>query len=196
MTSIRRQPEDEFVGPCYAWWPGDALPDLPPLDDFSVDAAGDDRSLAALAGLDVAEVAARRRDGNRPYVARVAGAVAGWGWVAEELLEIGELAVTTALPPGEYYLWDFVTVERWRGRGIYPRLLQAILRDVLPPDAHCWIGHEPGNVASSRGILKAGFRRVGDIYARAGVGYILDPVGPIERARVGAPLFGAVVAEA
>lgn len=183
----------EFVGPCYAWWPGDPLPELPPLPGFVATVADDDSALVDASGLDPAEVAARRRDGNRPYLASVRGTPVAWGWVAERILSIGELGVTTTLPPGNHYLWDFVTLAGWRGRGLYPRLLSAILRDEAARDVRCWIGHEPGNAASARGILKAGFRPVGDIHARSGGGYLLLPTGSIARARVGAPIFGAVV---
>jgi RimJ/RimL family protein N-acetyltransferase len=180
----------DFVGPWYAWQPGDPLPLLPPLPGFIAGPADDDRALAALAGRDVDEVMALRRAGNRPYVARLAGELVAHGWSTDGTVEIGELDLTFTLPPGERYLWGFATEARWRGRGIYPRLLQAVLRREGAA-ARCWIGHEPDNTASARGIVKAGFRRVGDVFRLPTSRLTLVPVGPIERARVGAALLGA-----
>ena len=183
--------EGDFVGPWYAWQPGDSLPPLPPLPGFVAGPADDDRALAALAGRGIDEVMALRRVGNRPYVARLAGELVAHGWSTDRTVEIGEVGLRFALPPDERYLWGFVTEARWRGRGVYPRLLQAILRQEGAGDVRCWIGHEPDNVASARGILKAGFRRVGDVYRLPTGRLALDPVGPIERARAGAALLGA-----
>jgi RimJ/RimL family protein N-acetyltransferase len=83
-----------------------------------------------------------------------------------------------------------VTAESWRGRGIYPHLLQTILRHDAADGSRYWIGHEPGNKASARGMRKAGFRRVGDAYRIPDGRLVLVPVGPIERARVGAGVLG------
>lgn len=55
------------------------------------------------------------------------------------------LSVSWPLAPGDRGLWDFATLEGWRGRGIYPRLLQAILR-AEEKNADCfWIGHRGDN---------------------------------------------------
>jgi hypothetical protein len=173
-----------------AWRPA---PPLPPLPGFSAAPADDELALAVLARLGVAEVAARRRAGNRPYVARLGGEPVAHGWSTGGAVEIGELGLALALPPGERYLWGFETAGRWRGRGIYPRLLQAILRHKAPGGARYWIGHEPHNTASARGILKAGFRRVGDVYLGPAGRLELVPVGPIERARAGAAALGGAL---
>jgi RimJ/RimL family protein N-acetyltransferase len=187
------QPGDggDFVGPWYAWQPGDPLPTLPPLPGFTAAPADDDRALAALARLGIDEMMALRHAGNRPYIVRLAGELVAHGWSTDSTVEIGELGLRFTLPPGERYLWGFATEERWRGRGVYPRLLQAILRLEEAGDARYWIGHEPDNAASARGILRAGFRRVGDVFRLPTGRLALVPVGPIERARVGAALLGA-----
>lgn len=183
----------EFVGSWYAWWPGDLLPALPALPGFSAAPATDDAAFAALSGLSDVEIAARRANGDRPYLATVDGAGVGWGWSATQHLSIGELGIARALPPTDRYLWAFETLPEWRGRGIYPRLLQAILRHEEGEGARSWIGHDPGNDASARGIAKAGFGRVGAIHRAPDGGYLLAPVGPLDRARIGAPLLGAKV---
>ena len=186
----RPSPGAEFVGSWYTWWPGDPLPTLPPLPDF-ITAPADDRTFAAAAGIDVEEVVTTRRFGNQPYLARFAGEPVAYGWSTGSRVEIGEVGLSFTLPPGERYLWGFVTREQWRGRGIYPHLLRAILRHEESERARYWIGHDPGNQASAKGILKAGFGRVGDVYRLTEGRLVLVPVGPIERARVGAALLGA-----
>lgn len=184
----------EFVGPWYAWWPGDPLPALPALPGFAAAPVTDDAAFAILSGLGDAAIAARRANGDRPYLATVAGAGVGWGWSATRRLAIGELGIARDLPPGDHYLWACETLPTWRGRGIYPRLLQAILRHEASEGARAWIGHDPTNAASARGILKAGFGRVGAIGRAPDGGYLLVPVGPPDRARIGAALLGARVA--
>lgn len=185
-------PVGAFVGPWYAHWPGDPLPALPPLPGLAVSPADDDRALATLAGLDTPTIAARRRAGKRPYLATLGGVPVAHGWSTGGAVEIGELGLTFALPPGNRYLWGFATAPPWRGRGIYPRLLQAILR-LEGPAARTWIGHEPHNAASARGILKAGFRQVGTVFQAPTGGFLLVPTGPPARARAGAAILGAAL---
>lgn len=156
---------------------------LPPLPGFAAAPADDDRALAALSGIAVSTLAARRQAANQPYVAYLAAEPVACGWSASASGQIGELGLTFVLPPGERYLWDFATLPSWRGRGIYPHPLQAILRHDAAKHSRHWIGHDPDNVASARGILKVGFRSVGNVYRL-----------PIERARLGADLLGATLA--
>lgn len=188
-------PPGDFVGPWYVRWPGDPLPALPPLPDFVAVSADDDQTLAALAGIDLAEVAERRQAGNQPYLALLAGEPVALGWSTGTTVEIGELDLAFTLPPGNRYLWGFVTAPAWRGRGLYPRLLQHILR-LEGADIRAWIGHEPGNIASSRGILKAGFRCVGHVFRTPGGAFVVTPIGPLDRARAGAAILGSTLDEA
>lgn len=154
--------------------------------------ADDDTALGSLIGAEAADLQAWQRDGNQPYFARVAGEVVACGWSAARTLAIGELGLTRPLPAGDRYLWGFVTAEAWRGQGIYPRLIAAII--AYEGVAHrYWIGHEPGHNSSSRGILKAGFRQVGGIYRRPTGDFALVPVGLPERADLGATILGAEV---
>lgn len=182
----------DFVGPWYAHWPDDPLPPLSPLPGFTTAPATDDRALAALAEIDLAEVATRRAAGNMPYLAYLAGQAVACGWSTAGIVEIGELGLTFALPPGNRYLWGFVTAPHYRGRGVYPRLLQAIL-SAEGSATRAWIGHEPHNTASARGILNAGFRCVGDVFRTPAGTFLLTPAGPLDRARAGADLLGATL---
>ena len=182
----------DFVGPWYAHWPDDPLPVLSPLPGFTMVPAIDDHALATLAEIDLAEVAARRAADNTPYLAYLAGQVVACGWSSASIVEIGELGLTFTLPPGNRYLWGFVTDPHYRGRGLYPRLLQAILR-AEGADIRAWIGQEPNNTASARGIINAGFRCVGDVFRTPAGTFLLTPAGPLDRARAGADLLGATL---
>ena len=186
-------PGAAYIGSWHAWWPGDPLPDLPPLTGFAAAPAGDDRALAALAGVEMAAVTTWRAAGNQPYLAWLDDRPVACGWSARGVVEIGEIGLTFTLPPGDRYLWGFVTAPPWRGRGLYPRLLQAILRHEGLTCFRYWIGHEPGNEASVKGMASAGFRRIGDVYRQPGGGFLLAPAGPLERAGRGAALLGAAL---
>jgi hypothetical protein len=195
MTPARALPNADYVGPWYAWWPGDPLPALPPLPGLAVAPADDDDALADLMAFDRAGLPALREAGNRPYLARLHGAPVACGWVTGTTLDIGELGLVRALPAGARYLWGFVTGEAWRGRGIYPRLLQSIMRREGMDEARYWVGHTPDNAASARGILRAGFGRVGHVYRRPVGAFVLVPTGPRDWAEAGAAILGATVYE-
>lgn len=149
------------VGYTYTWWRGDALPGLSPLPDFRAGPAPDTQLLAQLQQLDVPKMEARIATGNHPYVAFLGALPAAYGWCATQRFGIQAVNVEWALRPGERGLWDFATLPAWRGQGIYPRLLQAILTAELPEAARFWISHRGDNDASRQGILKAGFQLVG-----------------------------------
>ena len=93
------------------------------------------------------------------------------------------------LPPGERYLWDFATLPEWQGRGVYPRLLQAIIRLEADAVQRLWIGHDADNDASRKGIERAGFQVVGAVYGDPGRMWI-DPLGALERSQAAARLVG------
>ncbi len=177
-----------ILGPLCTWWRGDPLPVLPPFQGFRVE-PGRDEWLERIGGYAAEELARRRSEGHRPYVALVGREPVAYGWVATQRAEIGALALAFLVPPGERYLWDFFTLPEWRGRGIYPRLLQAILE--LENEAErFWIGYDAPNAASARGIAKAGFRVVVKIVRLADGRLALVPVGPAERVAAAARLLG------
>jgi hypothetical protein len=139
------------------------------------------------------DIKERMRLGHIPWLARVSAEPVAWGWNATRQFAIGELGIARALPPRTRYLWDFVTVPEWRGRGIYPRLLQAIIVSE-PTVAQFWVGHDLGNTASARGIAKAGFAEVGLLYRGETSGFALVPSGPRERAVAAATIFAVPIA--
>ena len=109
------------------WWRGDPLPEPAPLPGLTVSVSDDVDLIASLASLATDEVEARLDAGHRAYLASINGTPAGYGWVATLSASIGELALAFDLPAEDRYLWDFATLPEWRGRGIYPRLLRAIV---------------------------------------------------------------------
>ena len=135
----------------------DPQPALAPLPGLRVSRADDLALLATLQRRERAALEARRAAGHHAYLAWVDDAPAAWGWVATRTADVGEVGATVRLPGGERYLWNFVTVATHRGRGVYPRLLDAIVRAESVEAAQCWVAYAPENHASGAGIRKAGF---------------------------------------
>ncbi|MFN8503392.1 GNAT family N-acetyltransferase [Kouleothrix sp.] len=178
------------------WWRCDTLPPLPPLAGFGAAVCDDAALLSRLNRITAGEVRARWRDGHRAYVAAQGGAPVAYGWVATRAAAIGELALKLALPVADRYLWDFATLPAWRGRGIYPRLLQAIMRSEAEAAERFWIIYAPENQPSGAGMRKAGFAPVAELSFDAGRQVRLAALGAPERARAAAALLGlALVGE-
>jgi GNAT superfamily N-acetyltransferase len=154
------------VGYFYTWWRGDPLPDLPAIAGFSTMQCDDVALMSKLTDLPEAEISARIENGHQPYLACIDDVPAAYGWSAWSWLSIGELGVERELPNGDHYLWDFVTLPAFRGRGIYPHMLQAIIRAEMVQAERFWIGHDLDNIASARGIEKAGLPVIGEVWVR------------------------------
>jgi GNAT superfamily N-acetyltransferase len=116
--------------------------------------------MAALQSADRSMIEGRFAAGHRAYVARMGDEYAAWGWVATREAKIGELGLSFSVPEGERYLWNFVTRPAFRGRGIYPRLLQEIVRQESRTADRFWIVYAPENHASERAdgqvVVRAG----------------------------------------
>ena len=65
-----------------AFWTEDPLPSIAPLPGFAAGPAFDWDELAKINHLSRAELDNRRKDGHRPYVARMNGQPAAYGWLA------------------------------------------------------------------------------------------------------------------
>ncbi|WP_151759454.1 GNAT family N-acetyltransferase [Dictyobacter vulcani] len=149
------------------WWQGDPLPELAPLPDFSVGVARDRAALANLAHLTEEEVTRRVRTGSQAYIAYLGRDAVAYGWEATHFGEIVEIGLRFMVPDRQRYLWDFATLPNWRGRGIYPRLLQAIMRQHITNIERFWILYKPDNIISEKGIHKAGFQSILDFSIEA-----------------------------
>jgi GNAT superfamily N-acetyltransferase len=135
----------------------DPTPSLAPLDGFDVRRERCAAAMAALQQRAESDMQRRLDAGHRAYVAYRHGEPAAFGWVATASAEIGELRSTFVIPAGERYLWNFVTLPQHRGLGVYPRLVDAIVRAESREAARFWIAYAPENHASGSGVRKAGF---------------------------------------
>lgn len=170
------------------WWRGDVLPALPALPGFAARRSSDAEQIAALNQISAGAAAARLDAGHHAYLAALDGRPVGYGWAATSAASIGEVGLAFGLPSDERYLWDFATLPAYRGRGLYPRLLQAILRAEAATRA--WILHAPENGPSGAGIARAGFRPVGRLGFRADGSVALGAIRDDARAWWGAALLG------
>lgn len=139
---------------------------IPELADFPGLAVRREQSAAVMARMQnrsEEEIQARFDAGNRAYVAILDEVPAAWGWVATSTAAIGELKASFSVQPGERYLWNFVTLKEFRGLGLYPRLLQAIVTAESVEAERFWIAYAPENRASGAGIMKAGFEIVAEL---------------------------------
>lgn len=141
----------------------DPIPARAPMSGLIVRRETDARLMAAIQGKPETEMARRFAAGHRAYVAWLDGEPAAWGWVATRSADIGELRSTFSIPGGERYLWNFVTRPAHRGLGIYPRLLDEIVRAESGEAERFWIAYAPENHASGSGIRKAGFVAVAEL---------------------------------
>lgn len=144
------------------WWRGDTLPNLSPLPTFSAHLSTDTQLIAHLSQRSPQVIASRFQEGNQLYLAFMGEIPAAYGWMATQEGGITDLQLSFAIPSGNSYLYNFRTLPEWRGRGIYPHLLQAIILQEQLVDRF-WIGYLPDNEASGRGIRKAGFHVVSDL---------------------------------
>jgi GNAT superfamily N-acetyltransferase len=132
-----------------------------------------DVDLLALMGATTGEdVVKRIANDHVAFVAYVNNIPAAFGWMARGKARIGELAHDLILPVGNRYLWNFRTMEAFRGLGIYPALLQFIIHWEKEKANRFWIIHAPENRSSLTGIRKTGFHYVGKIYSNEGAATI------------------------
>ena len=176
------------------WWASDPVMDLAPLSNFQVCLSVNDAQMAAINHLTMAEVKQRRQAGHLPYVGYMAETPVTYGWVATREASIGELNLTFSIPDDSRYLWDFATLPEWQGRGLYPRLLQAIIQ--MERAERLWIIHAPENRPSGAGMQKAGFQAVGQLSFQRDNSLGLIPFEQPERAHIGAALLGVPLIEA
>ena len=141
----------------------DPTPSLASLAGLDIRRELDVAVIAALQQRDASEIVRRFEAGHRAYVARLNGAPAAFGWSATRSAEIGEMGSTFTLPSGERYLWNFVTLPAFRGLGVYPRLVDAIVRAESCEAERFWIAYGPENHASGSGIRKAGFTALAEL---------------------------------
>lgn len=177
------------------WWQTDSLPLLSPFDAVRVEQAVDRAVLASINNVSQQDVQERWDAGHTPYLAWVRAEPVAYGWVASKTALIGELGLKLSLPEHDRYLWDFATLPQWRGRGVYPLLLQRILQEEVKHATRFWIAYAPENRSSARGIQRAGFVRLGQMSFTSNRAVALKPDGLPQRAAYGASIFGIALAQ-
>ncbi len=147
----------------------DPIASLAPFAGLYVHREPDAARVAEVMARPVTQIEERLAAGHRAYLASRDGIATAWGWVATRTARIGEVDATLTLPPAHRYLWNFVTLREHRGLGIYPRLLEAIMREETQEAQEAqeaswfWIAYAPENHASASGIARAGFATVAEL---------------------------------
>lgn len=120
----------------------------------------EDAMLAA--GEPNSRAASRLSHGDEFFGWLVGGKVVSFGWVTYRDRTVGPIRLVPA--QARAFLFDFYTLEGYRGRGLYTALLLAI-RCVLGREkvTECIINVNVRNTASVSGIEKAGFLPVAEI---------------------------------
>lgn len=147
----------------YYFKPTGPLPVLPRNYYLKIDESNDIKFLSTLNKLPITEVRRRLANDNNAYVAFYKNRPAAFGWSASGKAFIGEINHEIVLPIAHKYLWNFRTIENFRGLGIYPQLLQHMIRSESHTTECFWILHSPENLASQKGILKVGFQFVSEV---------------------------------
>lgn len=110
------------------------------------------------------EFSERFETGRQCYGAWVGDRLTAFGWVSFKDEGIGELNLRIKLLPGEAYVWDCETAPDFRRKGLYSALLVYILNELRAKNiSRAWIGADLDNIASQKGIARAGFRHVADL---------------------------------
>ena len=175
------------------WWRGDVLPTLPPLQSFSVHVSTDTELIAKMNDLSVQEAEMRMQSGNHAYIAFLEETPVAYGWVAAQGAGVSEIQLSFTLPPHNRYLWDFQTLPEWRGRGVYPHFLQAILRQEMQDVERFWILYKPGEIAAEKSIRKAGFLFLGELVLTKDHVFGVTLFNDSDRARIGATILNLPV---
>jgi len=145
----------------------DKLPSIKIPPGLKIEVSTDATLLSVLGNTTIPEVSERLLNDHLAFVAYINHQPAGFGWMARRKAKIGELNHEFTLPQKNRYLWNFRTLAEYRGLGIYPALLQYIMKYEGDNVNRFWIIHAPENKSSLKGIVKSGFEYVGKLYAKA-----------------------------
>lgn len=118
--------------------------------------------------------------GDLCYTVCIDGRLAHYSWVQRSGSHpITEAALTLPVERGQFWIYNCRTVDWAKGKRIYPATLQHIINDHFAQGYQtAWIYTSKENIASQKGILRAGFcqvstlraLRVGSRYFRSGRG--------------------------
>ncbi len=100
----------------------------------------------------------RFSQGEICWVAKAEDEIVSYVWAALKKERVEELCKAIELQEGEIYLYDAFTLEEWRGKALYPAILSRQLEYFKNEGfVRALIFTVEGNIASRRGILRAGF---------------------------------------
>jgi hypothetical protein len=150
----------------------DILPAIKMPKGITIEDSTDVELLAKMGNSTSEEVLKRMANDHEAFVASINNIPAAFGWMARGKAFIGELAHELILPVGNRYLWNFRTMEPFRGLSIYPALLQYIINYEREKATRFWIIHAPESWPSLSGIQKAGFQFAGRLYSNNGMATI------------------------
>jgi hypothetical protein len=185
----------EQVGYLWTWWKGDKLPLMSPLSAWHVETSEDISFVAKLSNIPVKSVEERYRQKHRPVIAYLNDTAVAYGWLACNNAAFGSPSVSFNVPVNNLYLYHFVTMLPWRGRGFYPRLLQEIILREEHVAERFWIIHQYSNQASRKGIAKAGFHIATHVFHTPTKSKLLASDANLARAQAGAALLGLPLIE-
>jgi RimJ/RimL family protein N-acetyltransferase len=99
--------------------------------------------------------------GERCFAVVDGGEIGSYMWLRFGTVRMSELYLVVKLRPNQAWFINAVTVKRIRGRGYYPNLYRYIVKTLEAEGFDEFFGHvEERNIASIRGLEKAGYKRV------------------------------------
>lgn len=116
---------------------------------------------------DVSDGLQRLHRGDRCYTVCVDGRLAHYSWVQRSASHpITAAGVSVPIGSGEFWIYNCRTVDWAKGRRIYPATLERIVNDHFAEGCcTAWIYTSRKNIASQKGILRAGFGQVATLGA-------------------------------
>jgi RimJ/RimL family protein N-acetyltransferase len=123
--------------------------------------------IEGLGWFDLDECLQRFQRGDRCYTVSIDGRIAHYSWVQRSGSHpITEAGVRIPVEDRAFWIYHCQTAKWARGRGIYPATLEKIVHDCFA-EGYCtaWIYTAKQNVASQKGIARAGFGLVTTLHA-------------------------------
>jgi len=133
----------------FTFWYGVDHAKINPKGHIEIQKEVDVVTLASLMKADVKSIEQRFQDGNEAWVVRLEDKPVSFGWLGRGRVRIGELSKEIDVPARNSYLWNFRTLEAYRGRGYYAQLLSTILADEEKFSDRVWIISAPENQSLS-----------------------------------------------
>lgn len=173
----------------FTFWYGQDIVIPKKIDGLSIYKEFEVANLVPLMQLDEQNIEKRFRDGNEAWVVKLEDKLVSFGWLSRGRVRIGELSKEIFVPKRNAYLWNFRTLEPYRGKGYYAQLLSTILAEEEKTSERMWIISAPENLSSYYGIVKVGFKPVGDIMFDYKNEVVLLSHSVDQRTQAGADLF-------